>query len=291
MRRVNGFLCLEDELELSDNTDFFYINNKEYYFKPTSLAYNELVCSEIANLLNVNCVQYDLAILNRKEGVISESYRKENATYIQGCDILEKFWVDNKEFVNEMGLRNFDWKKNWVGPNYIHMNNLEIIWPCFYSLYKKYPEEQIQKCINDLILQFIFMILTCQHDRGAHQWELEETPETISIVPMYDNEASFPDSEIWTGMSTGFGDCEQSPSVVLKEFLTISSSEYVNLFLEKFNLLTEDAFIKAIHLVENKISAAIPLNDKDKLITNFRRNRSNIEKILEELNLMDKMGR
>lgn len=287
MHRVDGFLDLKDYTKDADSyyRDFIQIKDKKYFCKTTNNPYHELICSEIANMLGVNCVQYDLGLFKGYKGVISECYRKDDATYISGYEVLEKFYTEKKEFVNEMGLANFDWRENWEGPYYIHMNNLEIIWPSLFYLYCKYPEAQLQKCVNDLVLQFILMILTGQYDRGAYQWELEITEEAISVVPMFDNEASFHLVNASTGMSTSFADCEQSPSVVLKEFLTISSSEYVDLFLEKFNLLTEDAFIKIIHAVEHKIMAAIPLDVCDNLLTNFKINRTNIEKVLKELNI------
>lgn len=292
MRRVDGFLDLSNEEKVRHIKyygDILLINGKEYFYKFSETPYNEVICSELANILAINCVQYDLAYYEKK-GVVSENYKKPGAKYINGSKLLEKFYYKDRKFLNEMGLNKFEWE-NYEGPNYYHMNNLEIIWSCLDTLYKDYPKEQRQKCLVDLIMQFIFMILTAQYDRGSYQWELEITDDTISVVPMFDNEASFSVVDVWTGMSTNFNDFHGEPAEVLEEFLSISSREFIDLFLEKYNILTEEKFIEILNLVEKKIQCEIPIGVKAEVIAGFVINRKRLEKVLQKLNIDNNIGR
>lgn len=296
MRRVDGFLDLSNE-EKVRNFGYYgvvlLIDGKQYFYKPSNMPYHEVICSELAKVLGVNCVQYDLAYydFDGRKGVVSESYKKADAKYINGSKVLEKFYYKDRKFLNEMGLNKFEWEKDYEGPNYYHMNNLEIIWPCLDTLYKDYPKEQRQKCLIDLIMQFIFMILTAQYDRGSYQWELEVTKDTISVVPMFDNEASLSAVDVWTGMSTNFNDFHGEPAEVLEEFLSISSREFIDLFLEKYNILTEEKFIEILNLVEQKIQCEIPIEVKAEVIAGFVINRKKLEKVLQKLNIDNNIGR
>lgn len=71
----------------------FQYNGEVYYFKYDSIIepYNELVTEEICKHLGVESISYDLASLGDIKGVISKNFKKANANYISGKDILKDY--------------------------------------------------------------------------------------------------------------------------------------------------------------------------------------------------------
>jgi len=308
MERNNGFLDLNKyfnkftEKEIAENFliipsnwginhYWMVINGESYYFKPTNAPYNELICYEIAKLFNMDAVSCDLASYNDRTGVISKDYRKDNCKYIPGYKLLEYYYNDQKHIVNEMGLENINWKDNYEGPFYIHMNNLETIWQALEYLYYKRDKEQINKCFLKIINQFMFAILTCQYDKGAQNWELEDDGKNIEIVPIFDNEGSYSDIDYLSAMSTGFEDVDNTIPKVLERFLKISSSEFIDLFLKYYNLLTEEKMYEIFKTIETKTGTLIPVEVTNEIISNFNLNRKNIEEVLDKLKIENSHGR
>jgi len=316
MDRINGFLNINsylDEIKKRENLDdldlyskgyirksfahkthsWIKINGGEYYFKETDHPYAEVLAYEVAKFLNINATPYDLATFNGITGTISKSYRKEGCKYISGTKILNEFLNEegNLEYLESMG---FD--KNRIAHLYndIHIakeiSNLEIIWSSISERYKKKNiKVDMSAIMRSLVEQFIFNILVLQNDGFPQNWELEESKDGVKVVPIFDNELCFIicQFDIYPRnlLSTNFDDAGKNNYDILKEFLSISSSEYVELFLEKFNILTEEIFVKLIENVEEKIGCNLSDDVKTTYINNFVFNRQQINQVLRELHL------
>lgn len=301
MRRISGFLDLndyfrnatisdEDIKEGANDIDYWLkINGEEYYFKMTRNPYVELICYEIARFLGINATPYDLAIFNNYRGVISKSYRKEDCAYISGMRILRQYLKldDNINVSKEMGLKG----KNYFLNKYIprDFNNLEIIWQAIEYRYSKIAVHvDIEKIMNDLILLLMFNILTCQNDGMPQNWELEESETDVKLVPIFDNEYCLAIDEAnraFSKLTTSFKDNGQENITILEEFLKVSSQEFVDLFIQKYNLLTLEEFVNILSIVEKKISCEIPEYLKATYIEAFSINRNRIDEVLENLGL------
>lgn len=303
MKRTNGYIDLDSYYEdldkkkldtlikpsdYSDEHFWLTIDEEDYYFKATNFPYNELVCYEIAKLLGMDALEYDLAKFKNFYGVISKNYKKPGYKYIPGYDILKKYYDHNKEIVEKMGLSKINWQEDYESPCYIHMNNLETIWT---ALEYSYPCFDISPSFLKIVNQFIFIILTAQEDKGSQNWEAEESENSIDIVNIFDNESAYLGYDCEVAMSTNFDDACHKLMDVLKTFLNLSSQEFVNLFLEKYNLLSEEAFLNILDIVEVKTGVNIPESEKTRLISNFKNNRENIKIVLEELKIDNNLGR
>lgn len=306
MDRVNGYLDLDEYFDClqsgespvdpyergyivkSEYTDegqyLLVMGSDRYYFKETALSYNEAIASRVAKFLNIKSVGYDLAMFNGLYGVISLNYKNPENNYVSGTDILDDYYKADKKTVVQMGLTN-SWKERYTGPQYVYMNNLEIIWQALENKYSKNPNVNVGDLLNDLIIQYLFSLLTGQGDRISYNWEIEESEGKVSVVPLYDNETAFLEAST-VSMSTNFNDVDKTVEESLREFLTISSGEYVNVFLKMFDALTIEQFISIIDDFEKEIGTSMPADKKAYIINNFTNNRNNIESVLKELNLL-----
>jgi len=317
MERQSGYLCLNkyyEELKNKLNCQFYdlivsgyirptdyddrhfwlRIEDEEYYYKPSNYPYHEVLAYYIAKELGFNAVYCDLAKFSiipskadLRKGIISKNYRKKDCKYIPGYEILKEYYKAHPKITRKMGLTD-NWKKYYGGPYYIDMNNLEIIWQALESKYQNNPNANISKLMNQIIENYIFAILVRANDKGAQNWELEESENTINIYPIFDNELIFYDENITTTISTSFDDSEATIGESVRRFLTTSSEEFVELFVEKFKTFNYDMLMKGIDEVEKQTESKIPDEIKEEIIFGFNLNQKEINEVLDSLNLNNK---
>lgn len=125
-----------------------------------------------------------------------------------------------------------------------------------------------------------------QNDGMSQNWVLEESAYGVNVGLLYDNAEAFKFVEgkhsPQCNFSTNFNDVGLGTYTILEEFLKISDKVYVDLFKEKFNVLTEDIFLKLIQRVEYKIECSIPNEIKTYYLEMFRVNRENIKQVLSK---------
>ena len=300
MKRANGFLNIDGYFikkykrkypeefikKINDTHYIIEIDGDKYYFKKTKYPYTELLAYEAASFLEIPAIEYDLAYFQSMHGVISKDYKKDDANYISGQDILFQY-LKNMWELEKMGLMSNEYNRfSHNAPFSFNINNLEVIWQAIETRYKKLKIDiDIKSIMDNLILYFIFNILTLQCDGMSQNWVLEEKEEGVSLAPIFDNEMCFLLNEKLglpnSNLSTNFNDIGRGNYKILEEFLKISSEEYVNLFQEKFNMLTIETFNRLINNVESKIESQIPMKIKEEYIKLFNFNRQNIEEVLE----------
>ena len=304
MKRINGFLNIDSYFiknykkkyvnefvkKVSDIHYIITINGRNYYFKKLKNPYTELLAYEVAAFLGLKSVSYDLAIFQNMYGVISEDFKGKNCKYVSGQDILFEYSRSTKcmTYLENMGLEQTevnDYPNN--APYSYNINNLEIIWQAIEYKYKQLGINiDMEKIMNDLILIFIFNVLVMQNDGMSQNWVLEESTYGVNVGLLYDNAEAFKFGEgkhsPQCNFSTNFNDVGLGTYAILEEFLKISDKVYVDLFKEKFNMLTEDVFLKLIQRVEYKIECSIPNEIKTYYLEMFRVNRENIKQVLSK---------
>ncbi|MBQ8902561.1 MAG: hypothetical protein IJY87_05860 [Bacilli bacterium] len=304
MKRINGFLNIDSYFiknykkkyvnefvkKVSDIHYIITINGRNYYFKKLKNPYTELLAYEVAAFLGLKSVSYDLAIFQNMYGVISEDFKDKNCKYVSGQDILFEYSRSTKcmTYLENMGLEQTevnDYPNN--APYSYNINNLEIIWQAIEYKYKQLGINiDMEKIMNDLILIFIFNVLVMQNDGMSQNWVLEESTYGVNVGLLYDNAEAFKFGEgkhsPQCNFSTNFNDVGLGTYAILEEFLKISDKVYVDLFKEKFNMLTEDVFLKLIQRVEYKIECSIPNEIKTYYLEMFRVNRENIKQVLSK---------
>jgi len=304
MKRINGFLNIDSYFiknykkkyvnefvkKVSDIHYIITINGRNYYFKKLKNPYTELLAYEVAAFLGLKSVSYDLAIFQNMYGVISEDFKDKNCKYVSGQDILFEYSRSPRcmTYLENMGLEQTevnDYPNN--APYSYNINNLEIIWQAIEYKYKQLGINiDMEKIMNDLILIFIFNILVMQNDGMSQNWVLEESAYGVNVGLLYDNAEAFKFVEgkysPQCNFSTNFNDVGLGTYAILEEFLKISDKVYVDLFKEKFNMLTEDVFLKLIQRAEYKIECSIPNEIKTYYLEMFRANRENIKQVLSK---------
>ena len=122
----------------------FNYAEKTYFYKygKYNSPYNELVAEELAKDFGINCITYDLAVLNGLKGVISVNYKKENANYISGADLLYKCYGNTNK-------------------NLEVYNNLMGLWNALEYYYNEYPnkDEIVFSLMKKIVDMFIFDII------------------------------------------------------------------------------------------------------------------------------------
>ena len=305
MKRVNGYLNIDGYFikkykkkyvqELIKKVSSIHyeitIDGVSYYFKKTDFPYNELLAYEIASFIGLNAVSYDLAIFQNMKGVISKDFKNSNCHYISGQELLFAYsrTPKNMNYLENMGLAHTKYNEfPKDAPYSYNINNLEIIWQAIEQRYNNLNiYVDMEKIMNDLVLYFIFNILTLQNDAMAQNWILEESPNGVNLSKCFDNELCFQIKKDKlmpsANLCTNFNDVGLNNYQILEEFFKISDNLYYDLFKEKFEILNMENFLKLIERVENKIECSIPSDIKENYIELFAKNNENISQILERL--------
>lgn len=310
MKRINGYIDLKEYFleeysyeeirniskKVVSTAIRFWIegfDNTNVFFKVCNgLEFNELLVEEICKELNIECAHYDLAVIDGVQGVISYDYKKENAVYVNGCNILQ----DYLQYKKNTSLDDFS-----INDDTITLNNLDTIWNALDYRYRDYnnKEKIVADLMNELVKRFIFDLLLDQCDRHAHNWEIEELNDSIKLTPLYDNTDIFNSleeqiynnnqlSEIsYSAMQTSYYQESREQSDTLDEFINTSSKEYIEGFIYLFKLLDIELFKKCIDKVIKRTNVYLSDKDKNKLINKFNINHDNIESKINN----NKLGR
>ena len=291
---IDGHLKLLDIRETSSGGKIYYfdIAGEKYVYKDSTYEYNELFACECAKELGLTYVDYFLAIYNKKNGVISRNYKKENASYISGYEILKKFYMENYDYFEEMGLpKKFEGIHSYANDDAeikenldisLVSNNLETIWLALEYYFKGYDVSHIMSQIVDL---FIFSFLCNDFDKHAFNWEVEEYNGKINLAPIFDNERSFVYADEPLALHVSINDFEKTPyDVILKEFLLKSSKEYVDRFIEMYNTIyADDKFDELINRIEDKTGYRMPHLRYEGLERSYYSIKMSIENVLNEI--------
>ena len=305
MKRLEGFLCIDEYQKEPANVHqkktnhyWVYINGEEYYFKPSNNYYNELIGYYAATFLGIDACFCDLAILNGQKGIISKSLRKENTHLTSGYDILNQYvysGLSNLYWIKKMMNQTDIIKKWWFDDKYRNksdliangINDLENIWHALEYKYQDDKRFNIEKVMNQMVMMYIFSLLSYDTDKYATNWLIEENQTDIRLAPIYDNEDAFNytkdklNQKIRFSGSTTPESYDYNQLEAINIFLSISSSEYLNLFNQLYENLLNN-FDKIIKKTEIQIGTSIPLNKKLTITNGFYKNMEQIRNQLEQ---------
>ena len=289
MRRKEGFIDVDKMLQDIgvDNTDINSIMNNEkisiitynhwkiilsfiyendtYFYKYSgmSIPYNELIAEELAKDFGINYVSYDLAVLGQYKGVLSKNFIKDNEKYITGEEILNAFFIDNKDIE-------------------VH-NNLGDIWDALEYRYQNYPnrKELIKSLMDDIINIYIYDIITCQSDRHSQNWGLIENGNEVYIQPIFDNERILSTNGRQAFVNLTIDEKENSNLLFnLIKFMKTSSISYTDLIKEKLWIISDENLKSVFKKIDDK--TGYPMSDKFKqyYLKEYQSHRRRLEKVL-----------
>lgn len=96
----NGNIVINEEEERGTRTNKFWFNDYQYMYKDvypkTYEDYSEIIAYKLAEHLNIDCAQYDLAIYNGNLGVITRNIIKDNDNeeLISGTEIINQIYTE-----------------------------------------------------------------------------------------------------------------------------------------------------------------------------------------------------
>lgn len=241
--------------DMNMSINFTYLG-KQYFYKYYYYVnpYNELLANELAKDFGLQNVEYDLAILNDKKGVLSKNFRKDNTIYIKGADLLYEFWQ----------ARYLD-----------KHNNLYDIWDALEYHYRNHSDKRaiVEHLMNKIVFIFIFDIINCQSDRHCLNWEIAENENNIDIAPLYDNEnilcANYYPIMLTMIRQTG-DNLQHSLDLFLKE----SSVEYKDLLKQKMWIIDTENLKSAFKRIEEKTCYPMPEDVKEYYLIEYEKHRN-----------------
>ncbi len=264
----------------SSNVFSFKYNDDNLFFKTNSIRneynhYAELLAEELAKDFGIPCAQYDLAKICGHKGVTSKDIRKENATYINLKDIIEKYHDNDL-------MSNFD---------------LLTIWQDLKKYYgdRDDREKIVANLVSQIVDIFIFDVLVAQYD--PYNLKVMEHNGEVSMAPIYDNEFmqyKFGRTDFRFGVDEKLYSTDEDEKndskdedkdrvlIAFDRFLSISSTEFVKRVVDKMWVIGEDNLDKKFGIIERKTGDyPVPEDIKNKFIARFTDHR---KKLIEVLN-------
>ena len=284
---------------INGNHGTYEENGKKFYYKKLSgdaLA-NEFIMYELAKRggFDVSKPTYYVNNDTKFEGLVTENYVPYGYETINGRKLLEEYF-ENAVLSDEEKSLMYDYDGK--------IHNLNDIWNAIeYYINMKYPnstkekrEEKVLYCMKKIISIFCFDIITMQCDRHYENWEILSNGNLsdLKFAPLYDNEEigfyynDYLESSLPDIISVnGYVGENITIEDILVRFLVESDKEFINIFLEMFNILDVDCLNDAINIANRKMNYSISQIYIKELIKNFSKNRMNIENVLKTLNLIE----
>lgn len=236
----------------------FKWNGEDYFFKYDSKfsPFNELVFDEICSDLNIECINYDLAIIGNFKGLISKSFVKKEAKIITGETILGDYYKDpdvqkmiQKDISADLSLFCF--------------NTFQDIWPALDYRYRNRvdKEQVVQYLMENLVKMFLVDSLVGQVDRHEENWQvLECSNGDVKFHPLFDNirilSMHFPPLSESSFKVTSYKEYFLAEN--LREFIKISSQEFIDELANMLWVIKEDNLENIFERISKKIQYPMP---------------------------------
>lgn len=240
-------------------SNFREYNGKIYYCRQSMTNY-ELIISRVAQFLEIECVNYEAAIINEQLYIVSESFISEKKSFKDGYDIISGY--KKMHNINEIGSLSEE-----------RLNNLCCLSKILFEKYGADSYSMMEKLINI----FSFDLIVGYNDRQSPNWGVIETPKNVVLAPMYDGKWSFNCDN--PKLLVSAEDKNKSLDDIVCHFLNLASLESINNFENYYNNLDYNQ----LELIISKVSKTYNVNyDVNKILKNFMSRRESIAKVLKK---------
>ena len=280
MKRNKGYLELKIDNKYDDlvrlgiinplkrNKVCFYIETLNLFFKEESTCYQELIGSKIANVLNIDSVNYDMLRFTTFDkdyyGVIANDFRYDDYKLITVSKIIDEYIIDNNIEVlfNDMNL---ELVNKAISYHYSNYQNKDII---------------VNKLMDDIKKSFLFDILIGNIDNSKYNYEVMENNTDGRLTPYFDYELIFKFS------STRFtvNDCNNYDIYDNLLLFLSENNNYIDYFKKMYSILNPDKLMELFDDVENDTNSKIDSNYKNIVFLTYSRHYMNLGKVIDNIN-------
>lgn len=258
----------------------FIYENESYFFSFDSRVENflaPLIYEEICHDLNIDVASCDIARIGNIEGYISKDFRKPNAKYISGYEILKESKVHKSAGDDDVlvpSLTSSFGEGEDLGLVLRRYNTLEGIWAALEIRYNQRPDmpQVVSKLMDKLINMFIVDLYLGNLDRNNTNWQIVEYENgEVDLAPIYDNVRTLMVHPYITNLAmplenrTGYFDDNNLENNVMK-FLRYSDKAIADKYSNNIWVLSKENIIKILERIEAKIGSPIPENQKQDLL-------------------------
>lgn len=258
----------------------FVYEGESYFFNFDSHVENffaPLVYEEVCKDLNIAAVSYDIAKIGNIEGYISKDFRKSNAKYISGFEILKESNIhkssgDDDVLIPSLVSSYGDGED--LGYVLRRYNTLEGIWAALEIRYKDRSDMPIiiKKLMDKLVDMFIVDLYLGNLDRNNTNWQVVEYENgEVDLVPIYDCVRTLMVHPYVTTLQmplenrSGYFDESNLETNVIK-FLSHSDKEDASKYLNNIWVMASDNAHRIIDRIERKIGHFIDPNERNNLL-------------------------
>ena len=308
MERIDGYMNLDSAIEKINIKDAFKTdikgyyyrfsigdeNDNDYYFKECSEeeAVAELLASEMLDILGIEHVKYDMAIINGRRGVISESFKRPGYKYYAGKKIIDDYLNGlpdeiEKNSGTELGqiLQNeYDDYKDELDEACTR-NNFELIFHAveYHTKGRKNGKTEKGKILDSLVTCHLADIILLNQDRNRSNWLVEENDEEARLSKIFDNGEAFKDRG-WTALRVIPLDRSSKKTdtyIELRDFILRSDNEYFERFKSMFSKLSPDVLESCLEKVEKKIKTNVSPELRSKIICTYKKHYEKLGKMID----------
>lgn len=271
LARRNGFLVIDSFKE----TEKFKKGLKKkrwltdgvgsYMFKEGTVNYeiwSALLSTEIGKQLDMEFAEYDLAVFNGAQGLITKDFLKKDETIISGDNILSFYYniLEENNKLKDVG----------------NLNSIENIYSAVCLLF---PDECSPNFFYSLIKLWAFDGLFMESDRNRSNWAIIKSTDSFRLSPIYDtstiSRANNNIDELLAGTKSYLDIAAMTDPIICQ--LTYKKTNETNKFLDSFEefcnelpnaadaimvLLNKIDIHKAIENVEKRINGEMSVDDE-----------------------------
>ena len=226
----------------------------------------EILVSYLAKIVGISCVSPMRVKYNDYYGLLEEDYNKEGYLAISGYEILEAY-LNHLLETRKVLLREIDSQSKYIAEN---LNNLVSIQKAltYYFRNEEDSEEIVNDLFSEIVRRFAFDFITLQKDRGPGNWAiLVGKGKYPRMTLMYDNEEAFVEKASYQMKVNSRYETNVGIITSLFEHL---HDDYINIFMEVINTLTEDKFLYALERMELE-RGKLPSKAKEQIIKMFHK--------------------
>ena len=244
------------------------------------------------DILGIEHVKYDMALINGRRGVISESFKRPGYKYYAGKKIIDDYLNGLPDEIEKNSgteivqiLKNeYDYYKDQLDEACTR-NNFELIFHAveYHTKGRKNGKTEKGKILDSLVTCHLADIILLNQDRNRSNWLVEENDEEARLSKIFDNGEAFKDRG-WTALRVIPLDRSSKKTdtyIELRDFILRSDNEYFERFKSMFSKLSPDVLESCLEKVEKKIKTNVSPELRSKIICTYKKHYEKLGKMID----------